>query len=77
MVDELLPIMRGAGLKGLEVYRPRHRRAQVLRFESICRTTGLLASGGSDWHTPDAGAALGDFHVAAEEIEGLLEAGGL
>jgi predicted metal-dependent phosphoesterase TrpH len=77
MVDQLVPIMRRAGLKGLEAYRPRHRRAQVLRFESICRTTGLLARGGSDWHSPDYGAALGDFHVAADEIEGLLEAGGL
>lgn len=76
LVDTLLPSLIQAGLRGLEVYRPRHRRAQVLRYEAICRTSGLMMSGGSDWHTPDAGAELGDFHVSAEEIAELLEAGG-
>ncbi len=77
LVGELLPGMIRAGLRGLEVYRPTHRRNQVLRLEEICKTTGLLKSGGSDWHTPEAGAALGDFHVGADEVEGLLAAGGL
>lgn len=77
LVDSLLPIMMEAGLRGLEVYRPRPKKAQVLRLESICRTTGLLMSGGSDWHNPDRGSALGDFYVNADEIEGLLHAGGL
>ncbi len=76
LVDPLLPTLREAGLRGLEVYRPRHRRAEVLRYESICRHAGLLMSGGSDWHTPDSGVALGDFHVTADEVEPLLEAGG-
>ncbi len=77
LVDSLLPGLRAAGLRGLEVYRPTHRRSDVLRLESICRTAGLLMTGGSDWHGPDAGAALGDFWVGAEEIERFLEAGGL
>lgn len=77
LVETLLPALIQAGLRGLEVYRPRHRRSQMLRYEAICRTSGLLMSGGSDWHTPDAGTKLGDFHVSADEIEGLLEAGGM
>lgn len=77
LVDTLLPEMMEAGLRGLEVYRPRPKRAQVLRLESICKTTGLLVSGGSDWHNPDRGGALGDFFVSADEVEGLLHAGGL
>ncbi|MDA0329114.1 MAG: PHP domain-containing protein [Gemmatimonadetes bacterium] len=77
LVDTLLPSMTKAGLRGLEVYRPRSKRAEVLRYESICKTAGLLMSGGSDWHSPEWGNALGDFHVTADEIEGLLEAGGL
>jgi len=77
MVDTLLPSLIRAGLRGLEVYRPRNRRTQVLRYEAICRTSALLMSGGSDWHTPDAGSELGDFHISADEIAGLLEAGGL
>lgn len=77
LVDTLLPGLLEAGLKGLEVYRPRTRRAQVLRLESVCTSAGLLMSGGSDWHSPDGGSALGDFHVTADEVEGLLEVGGM
>ena len=77
LVDALLPSMKEAGLRGLEVYRPRNRRSEVLRYESICRSAGLLMTGGSDWHTPDAGSALGDFHVSGDEVADLLEAGGL
>lgn len=77
LVDTLLPGLLDAGLSGLEVYRPRNRRSEVLRFEAICRSAGLLMSGGSDWHSPDGGNALGDFHVTADEVEGLLEVGGL
>ena len=77
LVDALLPGMVEAGLRGLEVYRPRHKHHEVLRYESICRTAGLLMGGGSDWHTPDYGSALGDFHVSGDEVAGLLAAGGL
>ena len=77
MVDGLLPTLKEAGLRGLEVYRPRHKRSQVLRYESICSSAGLLMSGGSDWHNPDHGSALGDFHVSGDEVEGLLQAGGM
>lgn len=77
LVDALLPGLLDAGLDGMEVYRPRNRREDTMRLESICRTRGLLISGGSDWHAPDAGPELGDFHVEADEIEALLEAGRL
>ena len=77
MIDGLLPSMIAAGLRGLEVYRPRNRRADVLRLESVCKTAGLLRTGGSDWHGPEGGRALGDFHVSAGEIERFLDAGGL
>jgi predicted metal-dependent phosphoesterase TrpH len=76
-VDALLPDLVEAGLRGLEVYRPRYRRADVTRYEAICRSAKLLMSGGSDWHTPDAGSALGDFFVSADEVQGLLSAGGM
>jgi predicted metal-dependent phosphoesterase TrpH len=77
LVDSLLPRMLKAGLRGLEVYRPRHSRSDVLRLEGICRSAGLLMSGGSDWHSPDYGVSLGDFHVTADEVEKLLSAGGM
>ncbi len=77
LVDPLLPELVRAGLRGLEVYRPSHKRHDMLRYERICRSSGLLMSGGSDWHTPDAGTALGDFFVEAAEVEKLLAEGGL
>jgi hypothetical protein len=77
LLDTLLPAMRQVGLRGLEVYRPRGRRTDVLRLEEICGLGGLLLSGGSDWHTPDYGSKLGDFWVEADEVAGLLGAGGL
>lgn len=77
MVDTLLPSLMEAGLRGLEVYRPSHRRNDVLRLENICRTANLIMSGGSDWHSPDKGPALGDFFVTADEVQKLLIAGGM
>ncbi len=77
LIDPLLPDLIRAGLRGLEVYRPRNQRTEVVRYEGICRTTGLLPSGGSDWHSPDGGASRGDFYVSGDEVEGLLAAGGM
>jgi predicted metal-dependent phosphoesterase TrpH len=77
LLDELLPQMMRAGLRGLEVWRPRNHATDVLRYEEVCRTSSLLMSGGSDWHTPDGGSVLGDFFVGGEDVEGLLAAGGM
>jgi predicted metal-dependent phosphoesterase TrpH len=76
LLDELVaPLMR-AGLRGLEVWRPRSQRSDVERLEGTCRTSGLVMSGGSDWHSPEGGAALGDFAVSGERLADLLAAGG-
>lgn len=77
LLDALLPRLVRAGLRGLEVYRPSHGRQDVLRLEAICRTSALLMSGGSDWHTPESGTVLGDFHVSGDEVQKLLAAGGI
>ncbi len=76
-VESLLPRLVQAGLRGLEVYRPKHNPRYTLRLEGLCRAWKLLMSGGSDWHGPDRGAKLGDFYVTAEEVAGLLEEGGM
>ncbi len=77
LIDPLLRPLVGAGLRGLEVYRPRDRRSQVLRYEQICRTSALFVTGGSDWHSPDSGASLGDFYVTGDEVASFLDAGGM
>jgi predicted metal-dependent phosphoesterase TrpH len=72
-MDTLLPRMRRAGLQGLEVHRPRtpqERRGRLLRR---ARSAGLLPTGGSDWHGPEAWV-LGEFALGREELSGLLEA---
>lgn len=77
VIDALLPPMIHAGLRGLEVYRPRNRRDHVLRLEQVCGSTGLFPTGGSDWHGPHGGSALGDFFVTGDEVSRFLDAGGL
>jgi predicted metal-dependent phosphoesterase TrpH len=76
-VEGLLPRLVQAGLRGLEVYRPRHHARFTLRLEGLCKAWKLLPSGGSDWHGPDRGIELGDFFVTAEEVADLLEEGGI
>lgn len=76
-VENLLPRLVQAGLRGLEVYRPRHPARYTLKLEGLCRAWKLLLSGGSDWHYPVRGLELGDFYVTGEEIAALLEEGGI
>jgi predicted metal-dependent phosphoesterase TrpH len=73
LVDVLLPTLIEHGLRGLEVYRPGHTSGDVSRLEGICRGAQLVATGGSDWHTPDSGSALGDFAVSSDQIGPFLE----
>jgi len=77
LLDGLLPSLVEAGLRGLEVYRPKHQRSDVLRLEAACKMHGLMASGGSDWHGPEGGLSLGDYFVSGDEVEALLAAGGM
>jgi len=73
LLDGLLPHLLAHGLRGLEVYRPGHSSGDVSRLVELCRRQGLLATGGSDWHTPDAGSALGDFAVSSEQVGAFLD----
>lgn len=76
LLDRVLPELLEAGLRGLEVYRPRLPPGYVVRLERTARSRGLLMSGGSDWHGPESGT-LGEFWVTADEVASLLEAGGM
>ena len=77
LIDVLLPDLVRSGLRGLEVYRPRSDPGRAARLERTARTAGLVVTGGSDWHTPDAGTELGDFHVTGDELGPFLEEGGM
>jgi 3',5'-nucleoside bisphosphate phosphatase len=76
-VESLLPEFVRSGLRGLEVFRPRTPLALVQRLEALARRHRLLLTGGSDWHSPEAGSELGDFHVSSDDIQPFLDAGGM
>lgn len=73
----LLPSLLEAGLRGLEAYRPVRASLSVARLERVAREEGLVLTGGSDWHGPEGGARLGDFHVTGDEVGDFLAAGGM
>jgi predicted metal-dependent phosphoesterase TrpH len=77
LIDTLLPGLVRSGLRGLEVYRPRANSGRAASLERTARTAGLVVTGGSDWHTPEAGLELGNFHVTGEEVALFLEEGGM
>ena len=77
LIDTLLPGLVRDGLRGIEVYRPRTAPEQAVRLERTARTAGLVVTGGSDWHTPEAGSEIGDFHVTGEDLAHFLEEGGM
>ncbi len=76
LLERLIPELKLAGLRGIEVYRPRTSPERILSLERIARAWNLLATGGSDWHGPDSGT-LGEFCVFGDEVAGFLEAGGM
>lgn len=62
------------GMDGLEVLHPGHGGEEVARLRSIAEHTGLLPTGGSDWHGAREGPrALGAMRVPAEWGERIAE----
>ncbi len=76
-VARLLPAFVGAGLEGVEVYRPRSTAGHIRKLERAAEAAGLLVTGGSDWHDGERGHALGTFFVTEEDVRDFLEAGGM
>ncbi len=67
---------RAAGLAGLEAYRPDHDDAQREAVLMLAAELGLVATGGSDFHRPEAGQTVGN--VGPELVpEGVVAALGL
>jgi predicted metal-dependent phosphoesterase TrpH len=66
----------GCGLRGLEVYYPRHSRGEIEMLLGMCREHGLIATGGTDFHGPDSeeGVPLGSIYVPMACVEKLRAA---
>lgn len=60
-----------AGLAGLEVWHPQHNMQAQKRWYEVASDLGLVPSGGSDFHGPHRGAALGDMPVPERTLDDL------
>ena len=67
-----------AGLKGIEVYHPRHKPRQVRKYENIARQNNLIFTGGSDCHGVPLNNKflLGTVTVNYEIVEALKQEAG-
>jgi len=54
--DVLLPELREAGLRGIEVYHPHHNANTERYYAALAESYGLLATGGSDFHNEGLGS---------------------
>lgn len=53
--------LSGAGLAGMEVHYPDHSREHITLYDRIARASGLVITGGTDFHGPGRNAvSLGD-----------------
>lgn len=61
------------GLRGLEVYHPRHGSGDVAHYLRLAQDLGLHVTGGSDFHGPGEceGGDLGSYTVGVETVEEL------
>ncbi|MBN1434907.1 PHP domain-containing protein [Candidatus Fermentibacterales bacterium] len=78
----LIGSVSGAGVRGIEVYYPRHGRARIDLLLETARDLDLMVTGGSDFHGfPDDSSALsgetGGFAVNAESVGRFLTECGL
>ena len=55
--DDLIPDLVRAGLMGIEAYYPEHSATQTAAYREMCRSLGLVATGGSDYHGSQPGKA--------------------
>ncbi len=75
-VDDLLDELSAAGLGGIEAYHGEHGDEQRVHYAAIAAARGLLATGGSDYHGPDApNACLGSVVLPDEALRAFLAAG--
>jgi predicted metal-dependent phosphoesterase TrpH len=75
-LEKHLTTLAEYGLDGVECYRPNASPTEVAVVEQHARSKSLLVTGGSDWHGSWQGR-LGDFYIGPDEVEALLEVGGM
>jgi|JI10StandDraft_1071094.scaffolds.fasta_scaffold505609_2 predicted metal-dependent phosphoesterase TrpH len=71
--DADLPGLTSAGLDGLECAHPSHSGEATRRYRALAGSLGLVATGGSDFHRAEGGAAPGRHGVEPLIIARLHE----
>jgi predicted metal-dependent phosphoesterase TrpH len=75
LTDADIEVLVAAGLDGVEAYYPRHRPAEVAKFERAAERHGLLLTGGSDDHgSINEGRLLGTIRLPYVHVERLKSA---
>ncbi len=75
--DDVIAELARAGLDGIEAHHGEHTPEQRAHLAALASGLGLIVTGGSDHHGPDApGVALGGADVPDEVLEALLNAAG-
>ncbi len=73
--DDLIPAFVAAGMRGIEVYHPKHSAWVVGHYRQMAQKMGLVATGGSDSHgSKDGALLLGSCTVSAAVVEELERA---
>ncbi len=76
-VDDLIGALVDEGLVGIEAYHSEHDHEQEERYSALAAQYGLLITGGTDFHGPDApNPPLGSIAMPSDLLERLLHAGG-
>lgn len=75
-LEKHLKAMIDWGLDGIECFRPNATPTETMTAEEYAKLHKLLMTGGSDWHGTWQGR-LGDFYLSPEDVEALLEIGGM
>jgi hypothetical protein len=74
-IDDLLPLLVEAGIAGIEAYHARHDAPTCARYARLAAEYGLIATGGSDFHTgDDRDDSLGSAPVPPEAVDHVLAA---
>jgi hypothetical protein len=77
-VDDLIGDLVAAGLDGVEAYHPEHTRGDTQRMLDAARESGLLVTGGTDYHGPGhPGPPLGTVGPPDADVDRLFEAAGV
>ncbi|MDD5491153.1 MAG: PHP domain-containing protein [bacterium] len=72
---DMIALLVGFGLKGIEVYHSRHSKSDIDRFRQYASEFNLLITGGSDCHgeIDKNEALLGNMEVSFELLEKMQE----